>query len=304
MEPMAVATFEDLPSELEYTGEFGAELILFLPFCRWLSQAGLLRHRTVKTYAGMGCYYRDLDCLGIVEKSQLREYVPPARRPPWLPIKDEHFFDGKGRSPFHSYPDLRSDFGSRPIQARLEAPERPLLVIHNKFNSEWNGPPVNFIPLGALDALFSLLKHRFTVVYVRHEMDRESSYSADHDGSLRLDDRALLERHPEVLRFQDLFQEFRAAGNDADVNTYKNALFSRCFRFISTQGGGAHHIAMFSGSLLLVLHRKGRETDWAYHSGYYRFLSAPPPVLVVCDSPETLLAACGRMLQLDPAASA
>jgi hypothetical protein len=49
-----------LPEILDYTGEFGAELVLFVPFCERLSANGVLQNRSIRTYAGMRCFYDQL----------------------------------------------------------------------------------------------------------------------------------------------------------------------------------------------------------------------------------------------------
>lgn len=272
-----------LPDTLDYEGEFGAELLLFLPFVTWLSKAGWLRTRRLRIYQGMRCFYDDLDCLELVEKNQLRVDVPPAYRLASLPVKDEHTFDGIGRSPFHMDPDLRRKFVARSIPAVIETPAKPLLIVHNKHNAEWYRAPVNYISLDALDAMFRALTPHFTVVYIRHAVsDVPAGFSADRVRALPFDDRTVLAQHPDVWPFDDLYAAYKATGGPDDFNTFKNVLYSRCYRFISVQGGGAHHIACFSGSLLMVLHRKGNEDRWAYRDGYYRFVSNPAPRLAVC----------------------
>jgi hypothetical protein len=90
-----------LPELLEYTGEFGPELVLFTSFCHWLSKEGLLQKRRIVTYRGMRCFYDDLDCLEVIEKDVPRKYVPPQDRQQWLPVKNEHDFDGRGRPSRH-----------------------------------------------------------------------------------------------------------------------------------------------------------------------------------------------------------
>jgi hypothetical protein len=75
------AWLDSLPDLLDYTGEFGPELVLFVPFCRWLSNVGLMKKRQIRTYLGMHCFYDDLACLEIIDKNELRRYVPPQRRP-------------------------------------------------------------------------------------------------------------------------------------------------------------------------------------------------------------------------------
>ncbi len=282
-----------LPETLDYIGEFGPELILFLPFVTWLARQGMLRGRRIATYRGMRCFYEDLDCAGIVEKPDKREYVRPQDRPFWLPVKNEHDFDTRRASPFHLYPDLRARFGAMQLGIDIGSPARPLLIIHNKHNLEWKTGPINCIPLDALDAIFRVLKHDFTIVYIRHGMaPPEGGFVDDHNDALPgYDDAALLLRHPEVHGFDRLFDAYRAASGDDDVNRFKAMLLARCHRFISSQGGGAHQIAMFSGSLLVVLHRRGFEEQWAYYPGYYSFLAPVPPVLAVCRTEAELMRA-------------
>ena len=278
----------DLPACLAYEGEFGAELILFLPFVTWLSRSGLLRTRRVGTYAGMRCFYDHLECVEIVERPGPRRYVRPRARLACLPVKDEHQFTG--RSPVHVFPDLRRQFQECPLPAMIEKAPRPLLVVHNKHIVEWSRRAINHIGLTSLDALFDRLRHAFTIVYIRHGIGGPTAgFSADHGQPLAFDDRAVLANHPEVLCFDDLFEEATAKGYPPDCNLLKNALYSRCWHFISSQGGGAHHCACYSGSVLVVLHRRGKEACLAYGDGYYGCLSDPPPVRVICCDEDELL---------------
>ena len=281
-----------LPEVLEYSGEFGPELVLFLPFCRWLSGAGLLKERRISTYRGMRCFYDDLDCVEILEKGEQRRYVPPQDRPAWLPVKNEHTFDTFCRPALHSYPDLRAKFRALPLSPEIGTADRPLLIIHNKHTIEWSAGPVNHIPLAVLSCLFSQLKRIFTIVYIRHGIGaKDPGYSDDDQFQRVFHDRALLESHREVLCFDDLYATHRAGGGTQDLNTFKNVLFSRCYHFITSQGGGAHHIAIFSGSLLVIMHRRGSEEAWAYGPGYYGFMSTVPPTLAICRNDNDLLRA-------------
>jgi hypothetical protein len=275
----------NLPEVLDYTGEFGAELVLFLPFCEWLSSQGILRDRTIRTYAGMRCFYERLRCRAIIEKTEDRRYLPPGRRPEWMPIRDEHKFDISISKRFFSYPDLRSRFSKYKLPKAIARSKYPLLVIHNKYNIEWESEPVNYIPLVSLDKIFSHLKSVYTIVYVRHSDDPGPGYSQDHNTMLPLNDAEVLNRHPTVLNFEELYKH---RTSEYDLNTLKNAIYSRCYHFISAQGGGAHHMALFSGSLIAILHRGGHESEWAYSSGYYGFMADPPPTRAICSDEDDL----------------
>jgi hypothetical protein len=290
-----------LPDVLEYTGEFGSELVLFTPFCNWLSRAGRLRERRIKTYRGMRCFYDGLDCLEILEKDEPRRWVPPAERPAWLPVKNEHDFDGVGRPEQHVYSDLRARFRDVPLLPDIGR-GKPVLIVHNKHTIEWRRPPVNFIPLATLDSIFRRLHGDFTIVYVRHGMGpTPPGYSQDHNAPQPFDDGPLLASHPGVFVFDELYRAHRLLGGTQDVNTFKNVLYSRCRHFISSQGGATTHIALFSGSQLAILHRAGREENWAYRDGYYRFISDAPPALAICRTEEELLAALALFEAATPA---
>lgn len=290
--PDNMADLANLPETLEFAGEFGTELVLFLPFLTWLSREGLLRNRRIRIYRGMRCFYEDLDCAELIEKSDRRVYVKPSERPEWLPVKNDHNFDTRQRSPRHLFPDLRQRFRAMPLSRELGSKERPLLIVHNKHDNEWRAGPVNCIPLDALDVLFHVLKHHFTIVYIRHGMLDSGSFVRDHTATLPdFDDRGLLERHPEVLGFDELFLQHRNETGDDDMNRFKMMLLARCHRFISSQGGGANQISLLNGSLFVVLHRRGREARWAYSQGHYTFHASVPPLLAVCLDHEELLRA-------------
>lgn len=282
--------FQDLPDVLEYSGEFGAEMVLFVPFVHWLSRAGILRNRKVKTYRGMRCFYEGLDCAGFEEKLGQRKWIAPSKRH-WLPVRSEHNFDGKGASPYHYYPDYRALFQSVDFGFDLGIEDKPILIVHNKYADEWGRGPVNYIPLHVLNFIFEELKSEFNIVYIRHGMKKISNgFVEDHNSFIAgFDDYELLSRHPEVRGFDELFSEYRAKVKNPDLNRFKMLLYARCYRFISCQGGGAHQIALMGGTLFSILHLRGREVEWAYHPGYYSFMAKNPPLLAICRSYDDMI---------------
>ncbi len=292
-----------LPQTLEYRGEFGAELLLFLPFVTWLSQAGLLSGRRIVTYQGMRCFYDDLACLEYVERPGVRIARQAANRLDCLPAKDEHVLGRSGPCPFHIYPDLRRKFGRLPFLSSVTGDRRPLLIVHNKYNNEWNSGPINFFNPFILEEIFQKLKSQFNIVYIRHGARQASgSYSEDVDRQLNLEDHIPLGRHPEIKNFDDLFAEHQANGGTDDFNLFKNKLYSRCYHFLSVQGGGAHHFAYFSGSLMVIMHKRGHEKRFAYSRGYYSFLANPAPIRAICANEAELTSALDLFLDSPVAA--
>lgn len=284
-------TLSSVPEVMEYRGEFGAELVLFLPFCGWLNKLGLLKDHVISTYHGMRCFYDDLDCKEIVERAEPREFVRPRQRAEWLPVKDEHAY--MAPNVCHSFPDLRKKFSKLGSLDTLFKERKPLLVIHNKYNIEWEREPLNFIDEATLATLFERFSHDFNVVYFRHGiLGASPGYTEDHTPMEPLNDLEVVRQFPRVSLFEDLLE---AHGQGLDTNQMKNLIYSQCHRFITVQGGGAHHIAMYSGSLMLIAHRAGNECFGAYDEGYYNFMAPVPPVRMICTSPKELIAASAAL---------
>lgn len=174
---------ENLPDVIDYTGEFGTEIVLYLPFLTWLSQEGHLRNRYVKIYRGMRSFYSHLECKGLIEKDETRVYVgKPHRR--MLPVVNEETFDGKfNRHAMHVYPDLRSIFQKFNLHVKCLQQGKPLLIIHNKYNIEWNFRcPVNHITVETLREIVRINIPHFKIVYIRHGMRaNKGGYSEDHN---------------------------------------------------------------------------------------------------------------------------
>jgi len=264
-----------LPDTLEYTGEFGPELVCFVPFVHWLHRHGHLAHRRVISYAGMRPFYYFLDGPTYAEKAEARRYVPRDKRPAYLPNRGELMAQ---KSPFEIIPDYRSAFGGRFGKAY----NKPLLVIQNKHCHEWSLGPVNFMTIESLGRLFDSLKQSFQIVYFREgfgSIDIEAlGYSADHNHPEAFDDEDLLHRHPEVVSFERL--AFANAGR-LSYNELKLMVFSDCRCFISSQGGGSYLAAMFGGGTIVILHREGYEIRGTYVRGFYRYAAQPIPRLLI-----------------------
>jgi hypothetical protein len=278
-----IFSIQNMPSVFEYTGEFGTELILFRPFMAWLSSAGLLKGRKIKTYVGMRHFYSSLECEEIIEKTEKRLFVDYDYRPDFLPIKCEHDFDKKPTAPFLLFEDFRKVFGQTSLPEAVLAAlgDKPLLIIHNKINVEWDAGPKNVIDGETLEKIFSDYNQKYKIIYIRHGMRPNSDLFEDHHPFVAAEfDKYLTEKY-KILLFEDLYDLNSSTGGMRDVNLFKCALYSKCFFFISSQGGGALQISCFSGSLMMVLHSRGNEENWAYDQGYYSFASNPCPIRTI-----------------------
>lgn len=268
----------DLPAVLGFEGEFGAEINSFVPFIYWLHLAGLMRGRRIRTYAGMRPFYFFLPHEQIEEVRQARRFVHPAQRPGWMPTRDDH---ATVRTGFEVFPDYR-----RHYQGGLFRTGRELLVIHNKFTPEWEGAPVNFLPLDLLAEMFAALGERFQIVYLRPGLHgTPPGYSADHQPDLAYGDLALLDAFPSVKAFDDIAE---AVAGSMSHNEAKLRLYAEAEFHITVQGGNAHLLSLFSGGLAAIYHRAGQELRHSYASGHFTYAATPHPCWLICQDREDL----------------
>jgi hypothetical protein len=260
---------------IEYTGEYGAELTTFIPFVAWLKQQGHLRGRKVVTYSGMRPYYFFLEDAEFSTKPDDRFWQPPSRRF-WPSNRTETAL----AAPWHVYPDYRTFYGKRGRRF-----DRPILFVQNKFSVEWQSGPINYLPLNVLEHFLPLAIKRFHVIYSRPGAKLDGlGYSHDRNQSCDYPDLQVVRSVPGV----ELFEEM-CLRDDLDYNATKLEILAKAHHFISVQGGGAHLMAYFNNSALLVFHRRGPEYPDAYRRGPYKYLSNPSPLLLIARNTQQLL---------------
>lgn len=225
----------ELPEQLEFSGEFGAELNSFLPFIYWLHTAGLMDGRRVRTYAGMRPFYFFLGDAKVEEKSEPRAHVPAAQRPDYWPTRNDHL---STRTAFEMFPDYRSQYRNSVFVA-----DKPLLVVHNKFTDEWGLGPVNFFSPAMLEVIFERLQDRFTIIYTRPGIKLEQrGYSRDHQPDQRLEDMAVLTRYRSVLLFEDFVS---VMAHEKSYNELKLMLYANTHFFYGAGRQCAHDLAVW-----------------------------------------------------------
>jgi hypothetical protein len=260
---------------VEYEGEFGAEIATFIPFVAWLKKEGLLEGRQVITYDGMRPYYFFLSDDEYQSRSESRRYVPAQKRK-W-PSNSTYTAT---RQRWHAPPDYRLHFSGRGSTF-----DRPVLFIQNKFIVEWNIGPINYLPLAAIEQLFRLAANRFHVVYSRpRDSINGRGFVGDHNTNCEYPDLDLARRYPDVEILEETCLQ-----SGADYNTTKLEILAKSHLFVAVQGGGTHLLACFNNSFLLLLDRElngvitreNQEYPHAYVAGPYKYLSTPPPILLV-----------------------
>jgi hypothetical protein len=261
---------DQLPEVIKYEGEFGAEIVNFLPFIYNLHLRGLLENRKVSTYSGMKPYYYFLGRQKIIERKENRFWIPQAER--WWPNSNEH----------HRVPTSGELYPS--FERSLKGAE--VLFIQNKFCIEWDEGPINFLSIDLLHQIFEKTKGRFNVVYSRQGIlsnDSALGISIDHNKELNFDDLELCEKYPHVMVL-----EKRRFGDLRPYNSRKLHWINKAFLLAGVQGGSNYPWAYLKKDAL-ILHKRGRETEFSYENGFYRYLSNPPLALKVVNNDEMFL---------------
>ena len=261
---------DQLPEVIKYEGEFGAEIVNFLPFIYNLHLRGLLENRKVSTYSGMKPYYYFLGRQKIIERKENRFWIPQAER--WWPNSNEH----------HRVPTSGELYPS--FERSLKGAE--VLFIQNKFCIEWDEGPINFLSIDLLHQIFEKTKGRFNVVYSRQGIlsnDSALGISIDHNKELNFDDLELCEKYPHVMVL-----EKRRFGDLRPYNSRKLHWINKAFLLAGVQGGSNYPWAYLKKDAL-ILHKRGRETEFSYEHGFYRYLSNPPLALKVVNNDEMFL---------------
>jgi len=125
--------------------------------------------------------------------------------------------------------------------------DKPIVIINNKYISEWKKPPINFIGVDDLRSLCSILTQKYTVVYIRSETS-ERGYWNDNQPAFEFGDYAMLRSEfPMVVCMNDLLEKH----SEYDYNTLQLMLHANCEKFISIAGGNAVISSYFGGTNII-----------------------------------------------------
>lgn len=274
---------------LEYTGEFGTEVALFLPYVHYLKKKNLLKG--IKTYKGMHPYYFFLNGTEFKTKEVMRRWVHPQGRiflPDGIKNDDEIFSKEKDRPEYFDPPDLYSHYKKFKLYTT-----KPLMIIQNKYNSEWGGPPVNFMDVELLDKIISLMKTKFTIIYIRSNEYRGAGYSSDENESLSfvLEDKEMIKKHhQEVFIYEDLVEKQK---DSFDFNSLKCVALANAKYTLSTIGGFNFLDAYFPCKHIIYKVDTPPVYNKAFYQNQHNMLCPNPSDIIFVSDKEALLQELG-----------
>lgn len=225
---------------ISFQGEFDQELRYCLPFAYWHHRNGTLK-QTIGCANTKPFYY--------FSENHTERYTERI----WQKGYDSYDVPNMTHSPTFDFgkwtpPPFKSHYRNN-----LFVYNKPLLVIANKYNIEWDRPPINFLSIDALDRLISRLKRTYQIVYNR---PLSGQIVLDNSEIMDLGEHAWIRaNHPEVLLMNDLFEQYRT--QVANYNHLQLMVYANADRFVSMHGGTAALASYFGGINVILSHPGG-----------------------------------------------
>lgn len=225
---------------ITFTGEFAPELQFVLPFAYWHYKNGTLNQTRSSSYTKELYFF-----------SENHEEITDTR------VTSGNYNYEIPRILYSQDYDIHKwlQVPLKEVYAnRIYVYDKPLLIIANRYNSEWDGPPISFYSMEMLAFIIEKLSPYYTIVYNRPRpqnitMDNSDIYDmAEYDW--------LRQEYPQVLLMEDLYAENKGKANN--FNHFQLMVYANCDRFISVHGGTAT-LASYFGGINLILSKKGPE---------------------------------------------
>jgi hypothetical protein len=234
---------------IDCVSEFGYELQLVIPYAYYLHTKKLLNKTTSSLFTKELYYFSEnhhekynkrKDCCPNVpnktphvKELNYNEYIPPSYK---FVFKNNFFLYDK-----------------------------PLLIIHNKFNEEWSKLPINFIDKETLNKIFEFCSNKYKIIYIRPKntniiTDNSNLYDLKEDDILKLYN---------IIDGNELYRETKEKYNISNFNHFQLLIHANCNHFISVQGGNCV-LASYFGGTNIIYAKQGSELSCNSYSGHYK----------------------------------
>lgn len=216
--------------------EFGFEIYYHIPYAYHLHRMGLLT-KTISCRDTRQFYWFSPEHIEAYERRKVILEFPSIGQIAFQPLA----FD-RWEAP---------DFYQRYANVVCFGFAKPLLLVFNKYNSEWDGPPINFLSKELLISIAQRVRGRYQMVYCRPT----SKIVLDNSQLLDLDEKQRLQDHGVVMA-----ETLHDSYSHLSFNEFQLCLLASSRLRISVQGGATYLNSLFPGRLF-VLHRRGKELE-------------------------------------------
>jgi len=226
--------------EISFSGEFAPDILYVLPFAYWHHKNGTLKSTTSAIYTKQ-LYFFSPDHHEVFKERTLTgnmNYETPR-------ILYSHNYNMHKWTPVPLKEMYKND---------IYVYEKPVLIIANRYNSEWGGPPISFFPIELLAYMIEKLKNEYTIIYNR---PKPQNITMDNSDIYDLHEYEWLKKnHPDVVLMEDLYKENK--GNAKNFNHLQLMVYANADYFISTHGGTGTLASYFKG-INIIYSKKGLE---------------------------------------------
>jgi hypothetical protein len=146
--------------------------------------------------------------------------------------------------------------------------EKPILIVANRYNMEWGGPPISFFSIEMLQFIFDNLKEHYTIIYNRPgaqhiTMDNSEIYELNEIDWIKTN-------YPDIVLMQDLYRDNK--GNARNFNHLQIMVYANAENFLSIHGGTSVLASYFKGTNI-ILSKQGPEHVFKCYETLYPKLS-------------------------------
>ena len=247
-------TYKKQYKDISFNGEFGPELQFVLPFAYWHHQNGTLKSTRSAKFTREFYFFSD----NHVEEFDTRT--------------NEGNYNFEVPRILYSQDYDMNKWLAVPLKKQYQNDvyvfEKPILILANRYNMEWGGPPISYFDIPTLDYMISNLKNDFTIIYNR---PRPENITEDNSETYDLGEFEWLEeKHPEVLFMQKLYEENLGKANN--FNHLQLMVYANATHFVSIHGGTSVLASYFEG-INIILSKQGPEHHFNCYNILYPKLS-------------------------------
>ena len=225
---------------ISFHGEFAPELQFALPFAYWHFKNGTLQftrstkytselyffspdHKeTFETRTPEGNYNFEMPRILYSQNYNMKKWLP-------VPLKEKY------RNEIFQF-------------------QKPILIVANRYNMEWDGPPISFFDIPVLEFIFENLQSKYTIIYNRPSA---KNITADNSDIYDLNEFDWIKsNYPQVLLMEDLYDDHKKKLNS--FNHLQLMVYANAEAFISIHGGTATLASYFKGTNI-ILSKQGPE---------------------------------------------
>lgn len=221
---------------ISYHGEFDQELRYVIPFAYWHYLNGTLL-KTIGAQNTRDFYFFSANHEERFEKRVWTESYAHYDVPN-MTHSNSYSFRKWAQVPYKAH--YRND---------VFVYDKPLLVIANKYNIEWDQPPINFLDIPTLDQIIKTYGSKYQIIYNR---PLPTQIVQDNSETLQLNEHAWLrENHPGVILMDDLYKQYQPSVV-RNYNHLQLMVYANSNHFISMHGGTAALASCFGGTNIIL----------------------------------------------------